>query len=33
MAIIVAFMVGAMVGFMSLAIVNNIKDKEDERDY
>ena len=33
MAIIVALMVGAMVGFMSLAIVNNIKDKEDERDY
>lgn len=33
MAIIVAFMVGAMVEFMSLAIVNNIKDKEDERDF
>lgn len=33
MATIVAFMVGAMVGFMSLAIVNNIKDKEDERDF
>jgi hypothetical protein len=32
MVIIIAFMVGAMVGFMSLAIVNNIKDREDERD-
>ncbi len=33
MAIIVAFMLGACLGFVSLAIVNNIKDKEDERDY
>lgn len=32
MAIIVAFMLGAFLGFASLAIVNNIKDREDERD-
>lgn len=31
MAIIVAFMLGACLGFVSLAIVNNIKDKEDEK--